>query len=382
MLSVRRISKALPGFGINDISFDVQQDQYFILLGRTGVGKSVLLETIAGLIRPDAGQIFLDGKDITNEKIQKRKIGLVFQNSTLFPHMTVYDNIAYPLRTVCAKSQIPKRVAELAEDFAVTYLLKRKPQTLSGGESQRVSLARAVASEPQCLLLDEPISSLDAKSRPQMRTLLRKINAKGQTIIHVTHDYTEAASLGTHIAVMEAGTIAQTGTAEEIFEHPKSEFIARFIGIRNFFKGRLEKPYHDAGLRRFSPMDSSWRTNALDVSVLTDSPAGNGFICIGSEDVTIRNPSSITSPTSARNNFEGTIVDIVRNGLGVEVIVDISREKAKMQKTMIDNHMEVAALITAESAKTLNLHCGKNVCISFKASAVKYVEGTPLCGNQ
>ncbi len=375
MLSVRRISKALPGFGINDISFDVQQDQYFILLGRTGVGKSVLLETIAGLIRPDAGQIFLDGKDITNEKIQKRKIGMVFQNSTLFPHMTVYDNIAYPLRTVCAKSQIPKRVAELAEDFAVTYLLERKPQTLSGGESQRVSLARAVASEPQCLLLDEPISSLDAKSRPQMRTLLRKINANGQTIIHVTHDYTEAASLGTHIAVMEAGTIAQTGTAEEIFEHPKSEFIARFIGIRNFFKGRLEKPFHDAGLRWF-------RTNGLDVSVLTDSPAGNGFVCIGSEDVTIRNPSSIISPTSARNNFEGTIVDVVRDGLGVEVIVDISRKKAKMQKTTIDNRLEVAALITAESAKTLNLHCGKNVCISFKASAVKYVEGTPLCGNQ
>jgi molybdopterin-binding protein len=167
---------------------------------------------------------------------------------------------------------------------------------------------------------------------------------------------------------MEGGTIAQTGTAEEIFQHPKSEFIARFIGIRNFFKGQLEKPYHDAGLRRF-------RTGGLDVSVLTDSPAGDGFICIRSEDVTIRNPSSVTSPTSARNNFEGTIVDVVRDGLGVEVTVGISRGKAKMQKTMTDNHVEVAALITAESAKILNLHCGKNVCISFKASAAKYVEG-------
>ena len=367
MLSVRHISKALPDFGIKDVSFDVQQDQYFILLGRTGVGKSVLLETIAGLIRPDAGRIFLDGKDITNEKIQKRKIGLVFQNSTLFPHMTVYDNIAYPLRTGYPKSRISKRVAELAEDFAVTYLLKRKPQTLSGGESQRVSLARAVASEPLCLLLDEPISSLDAKSRPQMRTLLRKINTKGQTIIHVTHDYTEALSLGTNIAVMEGGTIAQTGTAEEIFQHPKSEFIARFIGIRNFFKGRLEKPYHQAGLRRF-------RTSGLDFSVFTDSPAGDGFVCIRSEDVTVRNFSSMTSLTSDRNNFEGTIVDVVRDGLGVEVIVDISTEKPQMQKITTDKPVEVAALITAESAKTLNLHCGKKMCISFKASAVKYVE--------
>lgn len=367
MLSVRRISKALPGFGIKDISFDVQQDQYFILLGRTGVGKSVLLETIAGLTRPDSGQIFLDGKDITNEKIQKRKIGLVFQNNTLFPHMTVYDNIAYPLRTRYAKSRIPKRVAELAEDFTVTHLLKRKPQTLSGGESQRVSLARAVASEPQCLLLDEPISSLDAKSRPQMRNLLRKINTRGQTIIHVTHDYTEALSLGTHIAVMEGGTIAQTGTAEEIFQHPKTEFIARFIGIRNFFKGQLEKPYHQVGLRWF-------RTNGLYISVLTDSPASNGFVYIRSEDVTIRNLSSMTSPTSSLNNFEGTIVDVVRDGLGVEVIVDISIGRPQMHKTTNVNPVEVAALITAESAKTLNLHFGKKVCISFKASSVKYVE--------
>jgi ABC-type sugar transport system ATPase subunit len=154
--------------------------------------------------------------------------------------MTVYENIAYPLRCRKLKNvQIHKRVAELAEDFAIIYLLKRKVQTLSGGESQRISLARAVASEPRCLLLDEPISSLDAKSRPQMRALLRKINRQGQTIVHVTHDYTEAVSLGTHIAVMDAGRIAQAGTVEEVFQRPKSEFIARFVGIRNFFKGQL-----------------------------------------------------------------------------------------------------------------------------------------------
>ena len=374
LLTVREISKAFTDFRIKNVSFEVQQGQYFVLLGASGVGKSVLLETIAGIIRPDTGQIFLDGKDITNEKIQKRKIGMVFQNSALFPNMTVYDNIAYPLRTGYAKSQIQKRVAELAEDFGITDLLKRKPQTLSGGESQRVSLARAVASQPRCLLLDEPISSLDAKSRPQIRALLRKINAKAQTIIHVTHNYTEAVSLSTHIAVMERGTIAQTGTVEDIFQHPKSEFIARFIGIRNFFKGRLEKPHHQAGLRQFSPMDSSRRTAGIDFSVLTDSPAGNGFICIRSEDVTIRNPCPMAAPTSARNNFEGTIVDIVRDGLGIEVIVDIGNGKPQMQKRPSGNPVEVASLITAESAKTLDLHCGKKVCISFKASAVKYVE--------
>lgn len=351
MLSVRRISKTLGALAIKDVSFEVQPGQYFVLLGASGVGKSVLLETIAGLIRPDGGRVFLDGKDVTNEKIQKRKIALVFQNSALFPNMTVYDNIAYPLR--CKKlrnSQIHERVGELAEDFAVGHLLKRNPRTLSGGESQRVSLARVVASEPRCLLLDEPISSLDVKSRPQMRSLLRKINAKGQMIIHVTHDYTEAVSLGTHIAVMEDGRIAQAGTTEKIFQHPKSEFIARFVGIRNFFKGQLEDSGDQASTKQF-------RTNGLSFSVLTDGSGGCGFVCVRSEDVTIGNT---VSRTSARNNLEGVIVDIIPAGAGVEVIVDIG--------------LEIAALITAESVKILQLHCGKKVWVSFKASAVKYIE--------
>ena len=351
MLSVKRICKSLGSLAIKDVSFEVQPGQYFVLLGASGVGKSVLLETIAGLIRPDAGQIFLDGKDISHERIQKRKIALVFQNGVLFPNMTVYNNIAYPLRCKKLKSsQIRERVAQLAEDFGFTDLLKRNPQTLSGGESQRVSLARAVASEPRCLLLDEPISSLDVKSRPQMRALLRKINADGQTIVHVTHDYTEAVSLGTHIAVMEGGAIAQMGTVEEIFQRPKSEFVARFVGIRNFFRGRLEEGgKHQANTRQFT-------TGGLRFSVLTDSPRGKGFVCIRSEDVTI---SNAVGSTSARNNFEGTIVDIEPVGIGIEVIVDIGTE--------------VAALITAESVKALELHCGKKAWVSFKASAVKYI---------
>ena len=361
MLSVREICKNLTTFAIKDASFEVSGNQYFVLLGKTGVGKSVLLETIAGLVRPDAGRIFLEGKDITNEKIQKRKIALVFQNSTLFPHMTVYDNIAYPLRCRKGKTQIRERVAKLAEDFEVRHLLSAKPTTLSGGESQRVSLARAVASEPRCLLLDEPLSSLDSKSRSQMRALLRKINAQDRMqIVHVTHDYTEAVSLATHVAVMEAGTIAQSGTVEQIFQRPKSEFVARFVGIRNFFKGRLQESQgNGTAARRFTSISPSKEGRIFDLSfsVLTDSPGGPGFVCIRSKDVTISNTSS---PTSARNNFEGTIADVVPAGIGVEVIVDIGAE--------------IAALVSSDSIKKLELGCGKKVWVSFKASAVKYIE--------
>jgi molybdopterin-binding protein len=352
MLSVRNISKDLTTFAIKDVSFEVTANQYFVLLGRTGVGKSVVLETIAGLIPPDAGQVFLDGKDITHEKIQKRNVALVFQNSTLFPHMTVYDNIAYPLRCGNGKAQIRRRVDELAEDFEVGHLLTAKPQTLSGGESQRVSLARAVASETQCLLLDEPLSSLDTKSRSQMRALLRKIHRQGRhQIVHVTHDYTEAVSLATHVAVMEDGTIRQVGSVEQIFQHPKSDFVARFVGIKNFFKGRLQKPHdHGRDTRDFT-------FSGLRFSILSDCPAGPGFVCVRSEDVTISNKTSLTS---ARNNFEGAIADIVPAGTGVEVIVDIG--------------VEIAAMVTSESVQSLKLGYGKKVWVSFKASAVKYVE--------
>jgi molybdopterin-binding protein len=197
-----------------------------------------------------------------------------------------------------------------------------------------------------------------------MRALLRKINRQGQTIVHVTHDYTEAVSLGTHIAVMDAGRIAQAGTVEEVFQRPKSEFIARFVGIRNFFKGQLsagrltaEKPTDGpAKLRRFV-------TDGLGLSVMTDSVVGIGFVMVRSEDVTICS-AAMNAHTSARNNFEGTIVDIIPAATGIEVLIDVG----------VGKPVEVAAMISAESVKALELHCGKRVWISFKASAARYVE--------
>jgi ABC-type sugar transport system ATPase subunit len=237
MLKLNHISKRVGDFVLRDISFNVNDGEYFVLLGMSGAGKSVLLESIAGLLVPNSGTIILNGIDITNEKIQKRNIGLVFQQSSVFPHLTVFSNIAYPLKNKnLTKKQVEIRVHELAEMTAVTKFLERKPKGLSGGEMQRVALARALALEPKLLLLDEPLSSLDALLRSELRTLLRKINSLGQTIIHVTHDYNEAISLASRVGIIENGELQQIGTPEDVFLNPQSEFVARFVGVSNFFE--------------------------------------------------------------------------------------------------------------------------------------------------
>jgi molybdate/tungstate transport system ATP-binding protein len=352
MLSLAGVSKTFESFCVRDVSFEVGRGQYFVLLGASGVGKSILLETIAGLIEPDSGRIFLDGEDITLEQIQRRRIGLVFQDNALFGHMTVFDNIAYPLR--CRKldrAQIRERVGELAEQVGMEGFLRSGVRTLSGGEIQRVSLARALASEPRCLLLDEPLSSLDTKARADMRALLRRLNGQGQTIVHVTHDYTEAVSLASHIGVMEGGSIAQVGTVEDIFAHPKSEFVARFVGISNYFKGRLDSDSEPAvNTKQFV-------TDGIVFRILTESVDGYGYVSIGSEDVTISNERIASS---ARNNFNGTIVEVIPVGSGMEVTVDIG--------------VRLSSLVTVESVKGLGLECGKTIWVSFKASAVRFVE--------
>ena len=365
MLNVENLCTSVGSLSLRDISFKAKAGTYLVLLGASGAGKSVLLETIAGLIEPDSGRILLDGKDITNEKMQRRRVGLVFQDGALFPHRTVFGNIAYPLRwKKLASRAIRQRVAELAEETGVTNLLNRSCGTLSGGEIQRVSLARALAAEPRCLLLDEPLSSLDPKARSQMRGLLRKIHRRGQhAIVHVTHDYTEAVALATRVAVIEHGTIVQTGTVDETFRHPKSEFVAQFVGIKNFFKGELQGDD--------SERTRCFRTDCLDFSVLAEGTCGKGFVCIRSEDITISNGFLCEQDaiggrphTSARNNFVGTILDIIPAGHGMEVLIDIGRDKP----------VELAALVTGESVESMGLHCGKKVRASFKASAIRYIE--------
>ena len=357
MLRIEKISKTLGSMRLEDVSFDAQPGEYFILLGKSGIGKSVLLEIIAGLLQPDGGRILLDGRDITGQAVQKRDIAMVFQQNTLFSHMSVYENVAYPLR--CRKkdsAEIKSRVGSLSEDFGFSDLLERKPETLSGGEIQRISLARAVAAEPRCLLLDEPVSSLDAGARPHIFGLLKKIKQSGkQIVIHVTHDYVEAARLATMIGVMEQGRIIQTGTVSDIFHHPASEFVARFAGVRNFFRGVLKDSFEsDTDLRLFE-------CEGLKLFVATYADAGQGCVMIRSEDVTL---SDNSARTSARNSFEGVVLEMVPAYTGVEVIIDIGLERP----------LELAAIVSHKSAEMLELRKGKKVWASFKASAIKFID--------
>ncbi len=351
MLEVERLSKRLGDFSISGVSFDVAAGEYFVLLGESGVGKTVLLETITGIVTPDSGRIVLDGRDITNERIQKRGIGLVFQNQSLFPHLSVRNNIAYGMR--CRgidRRAVGERVRRLAEDIEIEAILDRRPDTLSGGEAQRTALARALATGPGCLLLDEPISSLDISARSEMRALLRRLNRDGVTIVHVTHDYEEAVSLANRIGVMEEGRIVQAGSPGSIFKHPKSEFVARFVGLRNFFRGRITGGGEREGVAEF-------RCGAAAFRILSDARGAEGHAMIRSEDVAI---ATEAPSTSALNVFEGTVKDISPSRLGVEVVADIG--------------VEITALLTKESVVRLGLRVGSGIYVIIKASAIKFLE--------
>ena len=237
-ISLRACGKTWAGGarGLLPIDMDITAGETLVLLGPSGCGKTTLLRLIAGLEMPDAGgQVLFDGKDITRLPIERRNVGMVFQSYALFPNMGVTGNIGYGLRVRgTPKNEVQKRVAEMLEMMQLTEFRNRSIDALSGGQRQRVALARAIAPRPQVLLLDEPLSALDARLRDQLRqeidTLLR---ALGITAIYVTHDQSEAMALGDRICVMEAGRIAQIGSGRDLYHHPANTFVADFIGDAN-----------------------------------------------------------------------------------------------------------------------------------------------------
>jgi molybdopterin-binding protein len=345
MLSVRNLSLQIGTFALRDVNFTVEKAEYFVILGPSGVGKSLLLEAIAGLLAPESGAITLRDRDITREKIQKRNLSIVYQDGDLFPHLTVFENIAYPLKSRGAR-RFRDAVVRAAAHAGIGDKLDRKPDTLSGGEYQRAALARCLAAGSDIFLLDEPLSALDARSKNELRALLRKLNREGITMVHVTHDYEEAVSLASKIGILENGRLVHVATPEEIFRTPKSEFIAHFVGIKNYLRGDV-KEIPGSDLKEFL-------ANGIRILALTDTPPGEAHLMIRPDDIVVSN-----SPVeeSSRNQFPATISDIVPARLGLEVRVDVG--------------LELVATLSSDAAKALGLAVGGKVWVHFKASACR-----------
>jgi len=232
-IQLRNIDKHFgPVHVIRDINLTVKDQEFVVLLGPSGCGKTTTLRAIAGLEDIDAGEILIDGKAVQNVHASERDVAFVFQNYALYPHLTVYENMAFPLRAVRqSRAEVDRMVQSVAASLGITSLLNRRPSALSGGDMQRVAIGRSLVRRPKAILLDEPIGSLDAKLRESMRVELKRLHVEnGSTSIYVTHDQVEAMSLADRIVVMHEGLLQQVGTPDDVYRYPVNMFVAQFVG--------------------------------------------------------------------------------------------------------------------------------------------------------
>jgi molybdate/tungstate transport system ATP-binding protein len=241
MIQLDALTIALPGFTVRDVSLQVAAGEFFALLGPTGSGKTVILEAIAGLVKVTHGQIRVDGRNLTHLPPERRRIGIVYQDYALFPHLTVMANICFGLRYHgIDRVEGQQRIDHLIDLLGLQRIVQRRPLHLSGGEKQRVCLARALSVNPQVLLLDEPLSALDPNFREEIRRALKDLHRElGITFMMVTHDFNEALCLADRVGVIREGVMEQVGTTEEVFEQPATPFVANFVGMKNVFVGRF-----------------------------------------------------------------------------------------------------------------------------------------------
>lgn len=345
MIEVKDLRLNVGKFSLKGINLDIQDGEYFVLLGPTGSGKTMLLDSIAGLKTLTAGRIKINGRDVTNLNLEQRNIGFAYQDYMLYRHLSIRENIAYGLmwrhRTGKALDIAVDKVVELLN---LSDLLDRRPLSLSGGETQKIALARALAITPDLLLLDEPLSAVDPDTKETFERELRAIHDRLKlTTIHVTHDFEEAVAIGDRIAVMGDGNIRQTGTPDEIFRRPSSEFVARFVKTRNIFAGEVLDGSGDGCV---------FQTDG--VRLLADTPLrGNRSASIRPEDILVsREPMD----DAVCNRLQGTITAISNRGSIVNLTVDVPPQ--------------FTCLILPRSLEELGLAEQQKVYIGFKASAV------------
>ena len=325
---LRNTTKMYPGnvIGAKDIDLTVRDKEFCVLVGPSGCGKSTTLRMIAGLEDVTSGEIYIDGKLVNDVQPKDQNIAMVFQNYALYPHMTVYENMAFGLRLrKYPKAEIDNRVKQAAEILGITSLLQRRPKELSGGQRQRVAVGRAIVRKPKVFLFDEPLSNLDAKLRVQMRAELKKLHERLEsTVIYVTHDQVEAMTMGDKIAVLKDGYLQQIATPAEIYAKPATRFVAGFIGspAMNFLECTVE---HEKGGFYFN--EGSFRVKAIsNMNKLLEPWLGKQVIFgVRPEDIYDR---LYAKGASADNTFRAT-VDVVEL-LGSEIYLHLKTAKNNM----------------------------------------------------
>jgi len=344
MLDVHGLTVRAGDFLLSDVSLTVQQSSCHVILGPTGSGKTLLLESVIGLRKPDTGQVLVNGDEITYLPIEKRKLSYVPQDLALFPHLTVRENMLYPIRIRGSSEEAENGIVqELVDSLGIGYILDRRIRNLSGGERQRTALARAVVSGCKYLVLDEPLSALHETLKRELWYLLKDLQIKYDlAILMVTHDLEEAFFLGDTISIIIDGRLHQQATKREIYGHPQSVEVARFLGVGNLFRARIAEI---AG----NPLSVYCEElgSALNLSTHRRTPAvagGNEFVVgIRSEDVVILTPGELF-PNST-NIIEGTVLDIFETGASLTIIATCGNRSNNMEITLrrsISNRLNLA----------------------------------------
>lgn len=344
MLDLKNISLKKGQFHLQDISFTLSEGEYLTMVGPTGSGKTMILDTVIGINRPLSGEVFIQGKAMNRVPLQNRPVGIVYQNLYLFPHRNVFDNIAFPLSIKkIPKRLIEKKVGETAAFLRISDLLGRSIQNLSGGEKQRVALARALVPERPLLLLDEPLSALDAITKWEIMQELRRIHReKKLTVLHVTHDIEEALFLSDKIGVIIQGELKQLGTVEEVMNRPAGEEIGQLIRKDNLFK-----MVYDAQRSLLCKGDFCLYKEGLE-------DKQEYLVHIPPEDIILSHEAVTAS--SARNCFKGRIHSVIYHNLGVKVSVEAG--------------IRLVSLLTRRSFHEMELETGKEIYFIFKSNAV------------
>jgi ABC-type Fe3+/spermidine/putrescine transport system ATPase subunit len=313
---------------VDDISLTVGAGEFFFLLGPSGCGKTTLLRIVAGLLDATSGRVFFGDRDVTDLPPQHRRAAMVFQNYALWPHMTVRENVEFAPRMEGKASDARREVAAVNLDrVRMSEMAARKPAQLSGGQQQRVALARALAADGDILLLDEPLSNLDARLRAHMRTELRElVKSSGRTALYVTHDQAEALSMADRIAVLNAGKVAQVGTPSELYDQPASVFVADFLGEANFLRGAVAAETGAAVTiqTQAGPVQSSPGRLAASRgrARLTDCQRGEIICCVRPESISLQ-PSHAQTPPGV-TALEGTVVSCAYLGHGRQYLCRLS----------------------------------------------------------